>query len=395
MKERDYIIEIGSCRKEKYGKEVCGDTILSSKVPGEERYIAVLSDGLGSGIKASVLSTLTAAMNLNFRLMHEPVINSVSWIMDTLPVDSERNMSYSTFTIVDIDFDGDTKVIEYGNPPFFIFRNKEIIHPARNTVEVNRHDKNKSIDLSTFTLLENDRLIITSDGITQSGIGKSSMPFGWGIDNLVNFVKEETGTSQPVSASEMAKNIVKKAVANDSFMLKDDASCAVIYRRKPRRLLLCSGPPFNESRDPLIAGMVADFEGKKIVCGGTTAMIIARELKKEIIMGPIELMDSDLPPACSIEGIDLVTEGILTLSRVAEILDRKDDISITKTDLATGIVKMLLEADIIDFLVGTCINVAHQDPSLPVELDIRRNIIKKTAGLLESKFLKQVNIKYL
>jgi len=124
-------------------------------------------------------------------------------------------------------------------------------------------------------------------------------------------------------------------------------------------------------------------------------MIIARELKKEIIMGPIELMDSDLPPACSIEGIDLVTEGILTLSRVAEILDRKDDISITKTDLATGIVKMLLEADIIDFLVGTCINVAHQDPSLPVELDIRRNIIKKTAGLLESKFLKQVNIKYL
>ena len=135
MKERDYIIEIGSCRKEKYGKEVCGDTILSSKVPGEERYIAVLSDGLGSGIKASVLSTLTAAMNLNFRLMHEPVINSVSWIMDTLPVDSERNMSYSTFTIVDIDFDGDTKVIEYGNPPFFIVRNKEIIHPARNTVD--------------------------------------------------------------------------------------------------------------------------------------------------------------------------------------------------------------------------------------------------------------------
>jgi len=395
MKAREYIIEIGSYKKEKYGRCVCGDTILSSKVPGEERYIAVLSDGLGSGIKASVLSMLTASMNLSFRLRHEPIKNSVSWIMDTLPVDSQRNISYSTFTIVDIDFDGDTTVIEYGNPSFFIIRNNEIILPERNILEVSPNDQKKNIDVSSFTLLENDRLIVASDGITQSGIGKSSMPFGWGIENLIGFVKEESIRSSSVSASDMAKDIVKKAMANDSYMLKDDASCAIIYRRKPRKLLICSGPPFNGSRDVHFSGLVAGFEGRKIICGGTTANIISRELGKKITVAPIEMMDSDLPPSSSMEGIDLVTEGILTLSRVSEILKQQSPTEQQVSNAATKIVKMLMEADVVEFLVGTCINVAHQDPSLPVELDIRRNIIKKIAEQLESKYLKQVNIKYL
>ncbi|HNX65980.1 MAG TPA: SpoIIE family protein phosphatase [Bacteroidales bacterium] len=395
MKARDYIIEIGSCKKEKYGKCVCGDTILSSKVPGEERYIAVLSDGLGSGIKASVLSTLTASMNMSFRLRHEPIKNSVSWIMDTLPVDSQRNISYSTFTIVDIDFDGDTMVIEYGNPSFFIVRNNEIIIPERKILEVNPDDKKKNIDVSTFTLLENDRLIVASDGITQSGIGKSTMPFGWGIENLIAFVKDESIRYCSVSASDMAKDIIKKAVANDSYMLKDDASCAVIYRRKPRKLLICSGPPFNGARDIHFSSLVAGFEGRKIICGGTTAKIISRELGKKITVAPIEMMNSDLPPSSSMEGIDLVTEGILTLSRVSEMLKQQSSQESTTTNAAAEIIKMLMEADVIEFLVGTCINVAHQDPSLPVELDIRRNIIRKIAEQLESKYLKQVNIKYL
>ncbi len=395
MSARDYIIEIGSYRKEKHGRCICGDTVLSRKMSGEERYIAVLSDGLGSGIKASVLSTLTAAMNLNFRLMHEPIINSVKWIMDTLPIDSERDISYSTFTLVDIDFDGVTTVIEYGNPPFFIEREGEIIDPERRVIEVNQQNSKKHIDVSSFSLLENDRLIIVSDGITQSGIGNSTMPFGWGIENLIGFVKGKSMMSKHISAMDMAKGIVRKALANDSFMLKDDASCAVIYRRKPRKLILCSGPPFNESKDSLMAELVSGFNGKKIVCGGTTAKIIARELNREITSAPLESFRSDLPPAAFIKEIDMVTEGILTLSKVSEILENLKEGEVIMTGTANEVVKMFLDADVIDFIVGTCINTAHQDPTLPVELDIRRNIIKKIARILEDKYLKQTSIRYL
>jgi hypothetical protein len=54
-----------------------------------------------------------------------------------------------------------------------------------------------------------------------------------------------------------------------------------------------------------------------------------------------------------------------------------------------------MNADVIHFLVGTCVNIAHQDPNLPVELEIRRNVIKKIIRILEEKFLKQVKVQYL
>lgn len=395
MKERSFIIEIGSYLKEKHGKEVCGDTFLSRKVQDEDRYVAVLSDGLGSGVRANVLSSLTASMTLNFRLMHEPIVDSARWVMDTLPLDPDRNISYSTFTVVDVDFDGETTVIEYGNPAFFIERGGEIISPERMSLEVMQQNQVKNIEVSNFSLLENDRLIVVSDGITQSGIGNDLMPFGWGIENLVSFIKSQKSKHENISAGEMAKSIVRKAEFNDSFVLKDDASCAVIYRRKPVKLMICSGPPFNESKDSVVAELVSDYKGKKIICGGTTAKIISRELKKEIIVPPLDQMDSDLPPASSMEGVDLVTEGIITLSRVSEMLETMSNGETSGANAASKIVRMLLEADIVEFIVGTCVNIAHQDPSLPMELDIRRNVIKRIAGTLEDKFLKQVSIKYL
>lgn len=395
MNANDFIIEIGSYQMTKYGKVICGDTFLSKKVKGENRYVAVLSDGLGSGIKANVLSTLTASMALNFRLMHEPIINSAKWVMDTLPVDSDRNISYSTFTIVDVDFEGDTTVIEYGNPACFIERNGEIVRPERKVLTVNQSDKKKNLEVSNFKLLENDRLIMVSDGITQSGIGNSTMPFGWGNDDLQGFVSEKNHGAGQISASELAREIVKKAEMNDVYKLKDDTSCAVFYRRRPRKLLICSGPPFNENKDTLLSREVAEFNGTKIICGGTTAKILSREWHEEITVGSLDTVDNELPPTSSLKGVDLVTEGILTLDKVSELLDTVRNNEILSHGPAAEIVSLIMNADIIEFLVGTGVNIAHQDPDLPVELDIRRNIIKRIVRTLEDKFLKKVTIQYL
>jgi hypothetical protein len=395
METHDFIIEIGSYQMKKHGKEVCGDTFLSRKVKGENRYVAVLSDGLGSGIKANVLSTLTATMALNFRLMHEPVINSARWVMDTLPFDSDRNISYSTFTIVDVDFEGYTTVIEYGNPAYFIERNGEIIRPPRTRMEVMQSSQVKNIEVSNFNLLENDRLVMVSDGITQSGIGNATMPFGWGNQNLCDFVLGKNSADHQLSATELAKAIVKKAEMNDVYRLKDDTSCAIIYRRRPRKLLICSGPPFNDSKDKYLARQLADYDGTKVVCGGTTARIISREWHEDIQVGSLAQMNSGLPPVSTIRGVDLVTEGVLTLSKVSEDLESLSNCEILSDGPDARIVRLLLNADIIEFMVGTSVNLAHQDPDLPFELDIRRNIIKRIVSILEDKFLKKVNIQYL
>ena len=315
--------------------------------------------------------------------------------MDTLPIDSIRGISYSTFTIVDVDFEGDTTVIEYGNPSFFIERNGEIIHPARETMQLNQSGKAKELEVSSFNLLENDRLVMVSDGITQSGIGNPSMPFGWGNENLQDFVVRKNTKHNLISASELAMSVVKKASQNDIFKLQDDASCAVFFRRKPRQLLICSGPPYTAAKDKYLADAVDGFAGARILCGGTTAKIISRELNKEILPESLETMNYGLPPAFKMEGIDLVTEGILTLETVYKMIKTIQNQEIPTEGPAAAIVRYMMNADVIHFLVGTCVNMAHQDPNLPVELEIRRNVIKKIIRVLEEKFLKQVIVQYL
>jgi hypothetical protein len=334
-------------------------------------------------------------MAVGFRLHNTPVIELARSIMDTLPVDSMRNISYSTFSIVDVDFDGDTTVVEYGNPSFLIWRNGKCIQQEKEKIEVSQNEKKSYVFLSKYHLQENDRLIIVTDGVTQSGIGNAITPFGWGSDGLTEFITRQVDQSSTISASELSRMIILKSQQNDAFRMKDDASCAVIYRRIPRYLLLCSGPPYSESRDKYLGDKVASYKGKIILCGGTTSKIVSRELHREIICPPIEQMRGDLPPVASMEGVDLISEGILTLGKVLKILEDMKGPDITEHDPAASIVRYLLNADIIDVIVGTRINEAHQDPNLPVELEIRRSVMNRIIHCLETKFLKQINVQFI
>ncbi|PKP23394.1 MAG: stage II sporulation protein E, partial [Bacteroidetes bacterium HGW-Bacteroidetes-22] len=176
---KNAFLETGWSQLSKAGNQVCGDTILTRRIQSENRYVAVLSDGLGSGIRASVLSTMTAGMALNFTLCHEPVKRTAETIMRTLPVDSKRNISYSTFTILDVDCQGDMSIVEYDNPPLFLIRNLEIIFPQREDVAAEGPAGFKTMHLSQLSLQPGDRIVVVSDGVVQSGIGGAVTPFGW------------------------------------------------------------------------------------------------------------------------------------------------------------------------------------------------------------------------
>ena len=398
LEKEKFFIEVGSYQNNKFNNIVCGDCVLLRKCIGENRNIAVLSDGLGSGVKANVLSTMTASMAMNFRVRHEPILRTIKAIMDTLPVDSVRNISYSTFTIIDVDPDGEAKIVEFDNPPLLLVRDNKVTRIKtddtiiKRKAEGDRQDE-RLIKMSNLTLKKEDRLICFSDGVSQSGIGNRDMPFGW-EDGIDEFIEELVKKNPKISARELSMRIVKQAELNDILKPKDDTSCVVLYVREPRRLLICTGPPFSENKDKYLAEIVSHYKGKKIVCGGTTSQILSRELKREITVN-IDDIAAGLPPSSQMEGIDLMTEGIITLGALSELLRKGMNNNLTGEGPAWEIYRMILDADIIDLVVGTKINVAHQDPSLPVELEIRRNVVKNIAVLLEERFMKEVRLKFI
>ncbi|MFO7872932.1 MAG: SpoIIE family protein phosphatase [Bacteroidales bacterium] len=390
-----FYIEVGSAQRNHVGERICGDVFLSTKVKEEGRTIVVLSDGMGHGVKANLLATLTANMALNFTKEHKDAHKIAEIIMNTLPVCSERKINYATFTIVNIEKDGETTILNYDNPDAIIMRGKEQLIPEWQKITLEADDNSeKEIMACSFHAQKEDRILLMTDGITQSGLGKGKYLLGWGQENVEKQVHAYIQEQPGLSAAKLASLIVNKAHANDGYQAKDDTSVVVMYSRDPRRLLLCSGPPFERDKDKELATIVRDFDGKKILCGGTTADIVARELDIAI-EDSLEFDDPDLPPQSYMENIDLVTEGILTLSKTHKILEKYSP----RTELGKGpadqIVKQLLESDEIHLIVGTAVNVAHQDPNLPVELEIRRTVVKKIAAVLEEKFLKEVSIRYI
>lgn len=377
------------------GQRVCGDVFLTKKVREEGRIIIVLSDGMGHGVKANMLGILTASMAVNFTIEHKEMNSIAEIILNTLPVDSEKQTSYSTFSIVDIEANGKVTILEYENPECLILSGTEKIEPEWTCVLLNTKRKvGREIHSCTFYAQKNDKILLFTDGTSQSGMGSLEFPTGWGIQNIHDFAKTQVVKSGDISAAKLAFKIISEAYKNDNFICKDDTSCAVISFREPRKLLICTGPPIDEEKDKELAQTVKNFVGKKIVCGGSTGDILKRELNVKITEGT-EREDKELPPISYMEGVDLYTEGILTLNKTHRILNAYHPNYKLEKGPADQIVRMILESDEIFFLVGTKINQNHQDANLPVDLEIRRTVVRRIERVLDEKFLKNVVVKFI
>lgn len=363
---------------------------MSQRNDSEDRIVCVLADGLGSGIKASVLATMTATMAVRLIAAENMNVQKVSeTIMHTLPICSKRKIGYSTFTIVDIQQTGQVRIIEYENPPAILIRQGKRLKLDKTEVPSSR-----TLSHTSFLAREGDRVVLYSDGVTQSGMGMAQMPFGWTADKADEFVLAMCKNDPEISAHCLANGVVERALANDCGRAKDDITCAVIAFRSPRNLLVLTGPPTDTERDADMATLMREFSGKKAICGGTTSNIVARELNRQVEVD-LTMLDPEIPPLSYMEGVDLVTEGMLTLGRVATLLEEGRRPTTSRINAAVKLVELLLDSDIIEFVVGTKINEAHQDPNLSVELDIRRNIVKRIVRLLNEKHLKKASLRYI
>lgn len=392
----DYHIEIDVQQKRPKGEIACGDVFQSSIIREEGRTILVLSDGIGHGIKASVLATLTATMALKYTKLHTQPQVAAKIIMETLPKSSDGKESYATFTIIELDNEGHVRIVNYDNPCILIVRNGVLAQPKEYELTI-KGEKNqgKVLRCREFIARKEDRIIFMSDGVPESGLGLSRFPVGWGMKSVEDFVLKQVNRMPDMSATKLARKVVNQAMMNDNFSVKDDTTCGVMYFREPRNFMLITGPPFYKIKDFDFVGRIQDFDGKKVICGGTTAEIIARELDLTVEIQHGNKNLDTLPPSANMKGFEMVTEGILTLGKVEEILENYDSDTRLQDSTPEEIVKLLLQHDIIDIIVGTRINWAHQDPDQPLELELRKFVVKRIVKILINKFFKKVKVEYV
>jgi hypothetical protein len=391
----DYHVEIDLEQKRPKDQVACGDVFLSKRIKEDGRTILVLSDGIGHGVKASVLASLTATMALNYATFHTKPDIAARIIMNALPKSSDGLENYATFTLIEIEADGKVKIINYDNPKTIILRGNNILNPTEYHLEIQGlENAGKILRCREFQSRKEDRMIFMTDGITQSGLGSKRYPMGWGRDTVEEFVISQVSRMPDISATKLAKKIINQANMNDEFDLKDDTTCGVIYVREPREFMLITGPPFYKIKDYEFVNNIKNFKGKKVICGGTTSEIIARELELEL-SSDHEFYKTALPPKSKMDGFELVSEGLLTIGKVEEILENYTSETRLGDSSADDIVRFLLDHDIIHLIVGTRINWAHQDPDQPVELEIRKVVVKRIIKLLEEKFFKEVRPDYV
>ena len=382
-------IDVHCAQERKYDQNAYGDYFASKRLAEEGRLIAVLSDGLGSGIKANILSCMTATMLLRFVEEEIEIRKAAKIIMNSLPVCRVRKISYATFSAIECDDEGHVRVVEEGNPDFIWMRGPEEMKAGYNVVTSPSFPERR-LKIYEFQVEMGDRLICCSDGVTQAGLGQEG-PHKLGLRRagLIDLLSAEIRMRRNIDSSDLSHFIVDsaRAVERDG-LAKDDISAAVVHFRTPRRALVFTGAPVDSSRDGYYAGIFARFNGKKAICGGTTAGLISRELERPLTISQ-DLTSGDLPPMSTMPGADLITEGILTLTRALNYLEREEP---PHRDAAGALVDFLLGSDVLHFMLGVKLNQAHHDPRLPVEFEIRRDIINKMVKVLKNKYLKKVTL---
>ncbi len=392
-KMSDLFTELEFHQVRKAAEHTAGDAFLVHKNTESNRLLAVLSDGLGSGVKANILAHMTANMAIRFAEAYTDFVHYARVIMNALPVCQVRKIAYATFTVLDCNPDGSVQIVELGNPPFILLRNGKATEvPFREFCS--EQEDSRKLRVSRFKAQPEDRIIFFSDGVTEAGMGSTAYPLGWRNRGCAEFSEEQVQRDQRMSARDLARAVVNGALRREPDRTAyDDITCGVLYFRTPRKTLLASGPPFSEKKDPEFAEQIRSFDGTTIISGGTSAEIAAREFGRELQTDLFRYRRSPLPPISELDGVDLVTEGILTLTEVLNILEGKE--KYTGDHAARLLSEHLLNSDIIHFLVGTRINQAHQDPNLPVELEIRRSLMRRIATVLEERYLKEVTLEFI
>ena len=387
----DLCADIGYKSINHYGEQLCGDHVDIVE-PSDDSTVIVLSDGLGSGVKASILSTLTSKIISTMLAEGLSLEECVETIAATLPVCSVRGVAYSTFTIIHLKNNQTAELIQYDNPHAIIIRDENVWDYPKTEMMIG----GKKIFKSVIKLQENDIFVAMSDGCPHAGIG-TAYNFGWKREEIAAFM--ESISQCGYTAKTLSTMLVDECDNLYGHKPGDDATACVVRIRKRVPMNMLFGPPSNRDDADRMMSLFFSKEGKHIVCGGTTSSIAAKFLRKPL-KASLNFEKSDIPPIATIEGVDLVTEGVITVNRVLEYA--KDYLEENKyyghwsfkKDGASQICRLLFEeATDINFYVGRAVNPAHQNPDLPINFNIKMNLVDELSKCLK-RMGKKIKVSY-
>ena len=374
-----------------YGEQLCGDHVDIVE-QNEDSTVIVLADGLGSGVKASILSTLTSKIISTMMAAGLPIEECVSTIAATLPVCSLRGVAYSTFTIIHLIKNETAEIIQYDNPHVILLRDNINYDYPKTEMNID----GKKIYTSTIRLQENDIFVAMSDGCPHAGIGMA-YNFGWKREDIIEFM--EVMSVSGLTAKNLSTVLIDECEKLYGYKPGDDATACIVKIRKREPMNLLFGPPSNRDDADRMMSLFFSKEGKHIICGGTTSSIAAKYLNKPL-QATLNFEKSDVPPIAKLEGVDLVTEGIITVNKVLGYA--KDYLAENelyeqwnyKHDGASLICQLLFEeATDINFYVGRAINPAHQNPELPINFSIKMNLVEELSACLK-QMGKRIKVSY-
>ena len=361
----------------KHNEELCGDSIAVSR--HADSVTLALSDGLGSGVKANILATLTTRIAMQMLENDLPLGEVVQTLTETLPVDKVRKLAYSTFAIAQFFKQGTARIVEFDTPSVIFLRRRKV-QPA---LFEERVIDGKRIQERVIELENGDWVIFVSDGVLNAGIG-GVYPLGWGWDQAAHFIEEQA--HQDLTADDLADKIAETVNELYAGAPGDDVSIVVIKVRHKLFATVFTGPPADRALDEETVAKFLGRPGRLAVCGGTTAKIVARHLGQPLEVD-LKTISDDVPPMGRLKGIDLVCEGILTLTRTSELLRsgvKKRDVRF-RTDGAANLIRLFLNVDHIHFLIGQAVNPAHQNPDLPHQLGIRQMVVQESGEELKER----------
>ena len=376
----------------KHDEELCGDKV--EVLHTEDSDIVILADGMGSGVKANILATLTSKILGTMFLNGAEIESCVETIARTLPICQVRKVAYATFSILQISHDGSAYLVEFDNPSCVFVRDRQIVdYPYKE-----RFIEDKKIREYRFQVQINDCFVLMSDGVIYAGVGEL-LNFGWTWKDMAQYTLK--CTKETLSASRLAAMLSQACYDLYGEKPGDDTTVAVVRVIERRVVNIFTGPHTDKEDDEQLVSDFMKCEGKKVVCGGTSANIAARVLKKEIVTS-VNYADPSVPPTASIEGLDLVTEGVLTLGKALGILrkyeqDEFDEEFFNELDADNGaskLAKLLIEeCTDLNLFVGKALNPAHQNSNLPFDLSVRMNLVEQLKDCAE-KLGKTVKVKY-
>ncbi len=383
--------DIGYHSLYKHGEQLCGDHV-DIIYTDESSVIAVLADGLGSGVKASILSTLTSKIISTMMAQNIAVEECIRTVAATLPVCSLRGVAYSTFSIIRITGSEHAEIIQYDNPHVILIRDGKHVEFAKNSMTVD----GKVIYTSRLSIQENDIFIMMSDGAVHAGVGKM-IDFGWQRENIIDFMTAVS--DKGYTAKTLTTLLLDQCNIRYGGEPGDDTTVCTIKIRHREPMNLMIGPPANPSDVNKMMSLFFSKQGKHIVCGGTTSTLSAQFLGKEMTTG-LDYFDPEIPPIAYIDGVDLVTEGVITINKVLTYAqnylqdnERYSEWS-NRRDGASLIARLLFEeATDINFFVGKAINPAHQNPDLPINFNIKMRLVDQLSECLK-KMGKRIKVSY-